>query len=114
MGILWRASARIVEFKMQITTTTITVDVRTSKGGIDGNLDLPNIKSKFISFNKACWASNLRLFLRYSDSENEDRLKTYDPSGWARLASGVGGYHSVNPDTVFGAISTLRMDDIFL
>lgn len=53
---------------------------------------------------------------RYSNSEDEDRPKTYDPPIWAQspdLRQALEGMRTVNPDSIFGAMPQLRMDEIF-
>ena len=53
---------------------------------------------------------------RYSDSEDEDRPKTYDPPIWAQspdLRQALEDMRRVNPDTIFGAMPQLRMEEIF-
>ena len=52
----------------------------------------------------------------YSDSEDENQRRTFDPPEWAqspelRLALQV--QSTMNPDEIFGAIRPLRMDEMF-
>lgn len=52
----------------------------------------------------------------YSDSEDEDRVRTFDPPDWAQspeLRQALQMQSTVNPDDVFGAIRPLRMEEIF-
>ncbi|KAG9314350.1 hypothetical protein JVU11DRAFT_5142 [Chiua virens] len=52
----------------------------------------------------------------YSDSEDEDRVHTFDPPDWAQspeLHTALQRQSTVNPDDIFGAIRPLRMDEIF-
>lgn len=52
----------------------------------------------------------------YSDSEDEDRVRTFDPPDWAQspeLRHALQMQSTVNPDDVFGAIRPLRMEEIF-
>ncbi|KAL4070924.1 hypothetical protein J3A83DRAFT_3311215 [Scleroderma citrinum] len=52
----------------------------------------------------------------YSDSEDEDRARTFDPPGWAQspeLRQALQMQSTVNPDDVFGAIRPLRMEEMF-
>lgn len=59
--------------------------------------------------------SNIHSF-RYSDSDDEDRPKTYNPPGWAQspdLRQALEDMRGVNPDTIFGAMPDLKMDEIF-
>ncbi|KZS92945.1 hypothetical protein SISNIDRAFT_549977 [Sistotremastrum niveocremeum HHB9708] len=62
------------------------------------SIELPDIKSE------------------YSDSEDEDRPRTFDPPDWAQspeLRKALDAQSRLNPDTVFGAIMPLRMEDMF-
>lgn len=52
----------------------------------------------------------------YSDSEDEDRVRTFDPPDWAQspeLRQALQMQSTVNPDDIFGAIRPLRMEEIF-
>ncbi|OBZ80042.1 hypothetical protein A0H81_00766 [Grifola frondosa] len=52
----------------------------------------------------------------YSDSEDEDRPRTFDPPGWAQspeLRVALHQQSTMNPDDIFGPIGPLRMEDIF-
>lgn len=52
----------------------------------------------------------------YSDSEDEDRVRSFDPPDWAQspeLRHALQMQSTVNPDDVFGAIRPLRMEEIF-
>ncbi|KAH7910944.1 hypothetical protein BJ138DRAFT_1064128 [Hygrophoropsis aurantiaca] len=52
----------------------------------------------------------------YSDSEDEDRVRTFDPPGWAQspeLRQALQTQSTVNPDDIFGAIRPLRMEELF-
>lgn len=52
----------------------------------------------------------------YSDSEDEDRPRTFDPPGWAQspeLRQALQLQSTVNPDDIFGAIRPLRMEEVF-
>ncbi|KII94385.1 hypothetical protein PLICRDRAFT_27217 [Plicaturopsis crispa FD-325 SS-3] len=52
----------------------------------------------------------------YSDSEDEDRQKTFDPPNWAQspeLRQQLRQQSTVNPDDIFGAIRPLRMEELF-
>lgn len=84
--------------RTETTTSRVEAEVRLSEGGIDESADLPDIKSE------------------YSDSEDEDRPRTYDPPVWAQspdLRQALEDMRTVNPDTIFGAMPTLRMEEIF-
>lgn len=62
------------------------------------NIELPDINSE------------------YSDSEDEDRPKTFDPPGWAQspeLRQQLQMQSTVNPDEIFGPIKPLRMEEVF-
>ncbi|KAI6136627.1 hypothetical protein F5141DRAFT_1075741 [Pisolithus sp. B1] len=52
----------------------------------------------------------------YSDSEDEDRVRTFDPPNWAQspeLRQALQMQSTVNPDDIFGDIRPLRMEEIF-
>ncbi|KAF8560347.1 hypothetical protein OG21DRAFT_1452349 [Imleria badia] len=52
----------------------------------------------------------------YSDSEDEDRVRAFDPPGWAQspeLRQALQMQSTVNPDNIFGAIRPLRMEEMF-
>jgi hypothetical protein len=74
------ASARIVGFKIKITTTTITIDVRTSKGVFDENVDLPELRvSEFILSNKGFELTFVSQVFRL---EGRRSTKTDSLPGW--------------------------------
>ncbi|THH21525.1 hypothetical protein EW146_g21 [Bondarzewia mesenterica] len=52
----------------------------------------------------------------YSDSEDENRPRNFDPPEWAQspeLRQALESQRTVNPDDIFGAIRPLRMEDMF-
>jgi len=52
----------------------------------------------------------------YSDSEDEDRVRTFDPPNWAQspeLRQALQMQSTVDPDDIFGAIRPLRMEEVF-
>ncbi|KAJ8083985.1 hypothetical protein PM082_002752 [Marasmius tenuissimus] len=52
----------------------------------------------------------------YSDSDDEDRKKTFDPPDWAQspeLKQALQMQSTINPDEIFGAVQPLRMEEIF-
>lgn len=52
----------------------------------------------------------------YSDSEDEDRVRTFDPPEWAQspeLRQALEMQSTINPDDIFGAVRPLRMEEIF-
>lgn len=52
----------------------------------------------------------------YSDSDDEDRKKTFSPPRWAQspaLREALQSQSTVDPDDIFGAIKPLKMDEIF-
>lgn len=52
----------------------------------------------------------------YSDSEDEDRPRTYDPPDWAQspeLRHALEQQSTINPDDIFGAVRPLKMEEIF-
>ena len=52
----------------------------------------------------------------YSDSEDEDRPRTFDPPEWAQspeLRQQLEQQSRLNPDAIFGRIGPLRMEEIF-
>lgn len=52
----------------------------------------------------------------YSDSDDEDRVKKFDPPHWAQspeLRQALVDQSSINPDDIFGPIRPLRMEEIF-
>ncbi|KAG8219804.1 hypothetical protein J3R82DRAFT_777 [Butyriboletus roseoflavus] len=52
----------------------------------------------------------------YSNSEDEDRVRTFDPPGWAQspeLRQALQMQSTVNPDDIFGGIRPLRMEEMF-
>ncbi|KAG7099202.1 hypothetical protein E1B28_001069 [Marasmius oreades] len=52
----------------------------------------------------------------YSDSDDEDRKRAFDPPDWAQspeLRQALQMQSTINPDEIFGAIQPLRMEEIF-
>jgi hypothetical protein len=52
----------------------------------------------------------------YSDSDDEDRPRTFDPPSWAQdpvLQQALHTQSTINPDDIFGAVRPLRMDEVF-
>lgn len=52
----------------------------------------------------------------YSDSEDEDRVRTFDAPDWAQspeLRQALQMQSTMNPDDIFGAIRPLRMEELF-
>ncbi|KDQ63532.1 hypothetical protein JAAARDRAFT_169466 [Jaapia argillacea MUCL 33604] len=52
----------------------------------------------------------------YSDSDDEDRKRTFDPPNWAQsphLRQALQEQSSVNPDDIFGPVRPLQMEEIF-
>jgi hypothetical protein len=52
----------------------------------------------------------------YSDSDDEDRKRTYDPPDWAQspdLKKALEIQSTINPDDIFGAVRPLKMEEIF-
>lgn len=52
----------------------------------------------------------------YSDSEDEDRPRKFDPPGWAQspeLRQALQQQSTMNPDDIFGRVGPLRMEEIF-
>ena len=65
---------------------------------VSENIDLPDINSE------------------YSDSDDENRVRTFDPPEWAQspeLRNALQTQSTVNPDDIFGAIRPLRMEELF-
>ncbi|KAG8810190.1 hypothetical protein FRC19_004687, partial [Serendipita sp. 401] len=84
--------------RADIIQQTSTKTERVSETGIDESADLPDIKSE------------------YSDSEDESRPRSYNPPIWAQspdLRQALEDMRTVNPDTIFGAMPQLKMDEIF-
>jgi Inner centromere protein, ARK binding region len=52
----------------------------------------------------------------YSDSDDEDRKKNFDPPEWAQsphLHNALHSLSTVNPDHIFGAVQPLHIEDMF-
>ena len=52
----------------------------------------------------------------YSDSDDEDRKKNFDPPDWAQQANVTNALQTlsrVNPDNIFGAVQPLQIEDMF-
>ncbi|TFK41170.1 hypothetical protein BDQ12DRAFT_679016 [Crucibulum laeve] len=52
----------------------------------------------------------------YSDSDDENRVKTFDPPDWAQspeLRQALQVQSTINPDDIFGAVRPLRMEELF-
>jgi len=52
----------------------------------------------------------------YSDSDDEDRAKSFNPPDWAQspfLRQQLRNQSTINPDAIFGPVQPLRMEDIF-
>lgn len=52
----------------------------------------------------------------YSDSDDEDRKKNFNPPDWAQspnLRTTLEAMSTVNPDNIFGAVQPLQMNDLF-
>jgi len=62
------------------------------------SIDLPDVRSE------------------YSDSEDEDRKRTFDPPDWAQspeLRAQLENQASINPDDIFGAVRPIKMEELF-
>ena len=62
------------------------------------NIELPEINSE------------------YSDSDDEDRVRTFNPPEWAQspeLRQALEMQSTINPDDIFGAVRPLKMEEIF-
>lgn len=52
----------------------------------------------------------------YSDSEDEDRARTFDPPHWAQspeLRHALQIQSTINPDSIFGSVRPLKMEELF-
>ncbi|KAK7064239.1 INCENP-ARK-bind domain-containing protein [Favolaschia claudopus] len=52
----------------------------------------------------------------YSDSDDEDRPRTFDPPSWAQdpvLKQALEIQSTINPDDIFGAVRPLKMEEVF-
>jgi hypothetical protein len=52
----------------------------------------------------------------YSDSEDEDRVKTFSPPQWAQspeLRHALQVQSTINPDDIFGSVKPLKMEELF-
>lgn len=52
----------------------------------------------------------------YSDSDDEDKKKDFDPPDWAQQANVTNALQTlsrVNPDNIFGAVQPLAIEDMF-
>ncbi|EJD03980.1 uncharacterized protein FOMMEDRAFT_27803 [Fomitiporia mediterranea MF3/22] len=52
----------------------------------------------------------------YSNSDDENRVRTFDPPEWAQspeLREALQSQSTVNPDDIFGAIRPLKMEELF-
>lgn len=52
----------------------------------------------------------------YSDSEDEDRARTFDPPHWAQspeLRHALQVQSTINPDDIFGSVKPLKMEELF-
>ncbi|KAJ6519807.1 hypothetical protein C8R45DRAFT_952785 [Mycena sanguinolenta] len=52
----------------------------------------------------------------YSDSDDEDRPRTFDPPSWAQdtmLQQALQVQSTINPDDIFGAVRPLKMEEVF-
>lgn len=61
-------------------------------------------------------ASRTNTPCRYSDSDDEDRPPSFNPPEWAQspnLLTTLENMRTVNPDTIFGAVPKLEMEEIF-
>lgn len=61
-------------------------------------------------------ASRTNTSCRYSNSEDEDRPRSFNPPDWAQspnLLTTLENMRTVNPDTIFGAVPKLEMEEIF-
>ena len=62
------------------------------------SIDLPDVRSE------------------YSDSDDEDRQRTFDPPDWAQspeLRTQLEMQASINPDDIFGAVRPIKMEELF-
>ena len=53
---------------------------------------------------------------RYSNSDDEDRPRTFDPPDWAQspdLRIALRSQSRMNPDDIFGPVRPLHMEEIF-
>ncbi|KAF8517907.1 inner centromere protein [Hysterangium stoloniferum] len=52
----------------------------------------------------------------YSNSDDEDRPRTFDPPDWAQspdLGRALQSQSQINPDDIFGPVKPLKMEEIF-
>jgi hypothetical protein len=85
-------------------TARVKVQLQAAKGSSvpaelkSENIELPDIASE------------------YSDSEDENRVRTFDPPEWAQspeLRQALQMQSTMNPDDIFGAVRPIRMEEIF-
>jgi hypothetical protein len=92
----------ILVHQSQTTTTRVKVQIdapKSVKHAVPSeDIELPEINSE------------------YSDSEDEDRVRTFNPPEWAQspeLRQALEMQSTMNPDDIFGAVRPLRMEEIF-
>jgi hypothetical protein len=92
-----RQPAQVMQAAMQ---ARVQAQIRADQAApfVSENIELPDINSE------------------YSDSDDEDRKRTFDPPEWAQspeLRNALQTQSTVNPDDIFGAIRPLRMEELF-
>lgn len=87
-----------MQARVQAQLEELRKDQMPAPPGPSENIELPDINSE------------------YSDSDDEDRIRTFDPPEWAQspyLREGIEAQSGFNPDDIFGAIRPLRMEELF-
>ena len=93
--------SRIVQTQMAARAKAQLQAAKQQQGGggpTSESIELPDINSE------------------YSDSDDDDRPRTFDPPGWAQspeLRQALETQSTINPDDIFGAIRPLRMEELF-
>lgn len=93
--------AQVVQSQMQARYQAQLTDTRKSEMPPPVNtesIELPDINSE------------------YSDSDDENRVRTFDPPVWAQspeLREALQSQSTVDPDDIFGSIRPLKMEELF-
>ncbi|KLO14484.1 hypothetical protein SCHPADRAFT_920673 [Schizopora paradoxa] len=92
--------ALTVQAQMQARVKAQLADLRKSEQPAvpSESIELPDINSE------------------YSDSDDEDRVRTFDPPNWAQspeLRAQLQSMSTMDPDDIFGAIKPLKMEELF-
>ena len=80
------------------------------------SIELPDINSEYVVLCFVIICADVERSSRYSNSDDEERPRTFDPPDWAQspvLGLALQSQSRLNPDDIFGPVKPLRMEEIF-